>query len=135
MHAQSTQTDDQVRRNQEAEVLQRYALRWAVLAAWQTELARRAVPLPAEVKSSLEISRIKISSGCFSPCEVGCDLRALEGTLTAADSSSPDEQTDRWLELLGRAMTNEPAPDELLSVPAIRIRFNDCRSRGCACGA
>ena len=135
MNDNTRHTDDTIRRNQEAAVLEKYALRWAVLAAWRTELGQRSVSVPPDIMGSLETSRVKISSGCFSPCEVGCDLRRIEGVLISVDASSPREQTDKWLGLLGRAMAEGLEPRELLSVPAIRIRFNDCRMRGCACGA
>ncbi len=135
MSQPTIETDENLRERQESAVLEKYALRWAVLAAWRTELSQRSVPVPADIMASLETSRIKISSGCFSPCEVGCDLRQIEGVLTMADASSPTEQTDKWLGLLGQAMSEGLEPRELLRVPAIRIRFNDCRARGCACGA
>jgi hypothetical protein len=135
MSQNTIETDDTIRRSQDAAVLEKYALRWAVLAAWRTELGQRSVPVPPDVMGSLETSRIKISSGCFSPCEVGCDLRNIEGVLTSVDASSASEQTDKWLDLLGRAMSEGLEPRELLKMPAIRIRFNDCRARGCACGA
>jgi len=134
MHESTRQPDDTIRRHQDAAVLEKYALRWAVLAAWRTDLIQRAVVLPQDVLSGLETSRIKISSGCFSSCEVGCDLRRIEATLTAVDASSPNEQTDKWLGLLGRAMADKIDPGDLLSVPAVRIRFSDCRVGGCACG-
>jgi hypothetical protein len=135
MKEPTTQTVQNDRRKQEEGVLEKYALRWAVLAAWKTEIVKRGVSVPPDVMSDLATARVKISSGCFSPCEVGCDLRKIEGTLTAVDASSAGEQTDKWLGLLGRAMADKVEPDELLSVPAIRIQFNDCRSRGCACGS
>jgi hypothetical protein len=135
MHENTPTSNEDIRREQDAAVLEKYGLRWAVLAAWRTELTQRAVALPTDVLTSLEVSRIKISSGCFSPCEIGCDLRRIEAVLTAIEASSPSEQTDKWLGLLGRAMADRVEPADLLSVPAIRIRFNDCRARGCACGA
>jgi hypothetical protein len=133
MHESTRQIDDTARKQQDAAVLEKYALRWAVLAAWRTDLAQRAAVLPPDVLTGLETSRIKISSGCFSSCEVGCDLRRIEATLTAVDASSPNEQTDKWLALLGRVMAERLDASELLSVPAVRIRFNDCRVGGCAC--
>jgi hypothetical protein len=135
MGEQTSTSNDDVRRRQEAEVLQKYGVRWAVLAAWQKELAGRSVAVPPEVVSWLETARVKISSGEFSPCEVGSDLRKIEAVLTPVEASSPGEQTDKWLGLLAEAMAENPAIAALLRVPAIRVSYDEYRPRGCGgCG-
>jgi hypothetical protein len=106
MHENTRTTNETTRQDQDTTMLEKYGLRWAVLAAWRTELTQRAVPLPQEVLNSLEVSRIKISSGCYSAGEIGCELRRIEAALTATEASSLSEQTDKWLSLLGRAMAD-----------------------------
>jgi hypothetical protein len=119
------------RLQQEEAVVKQYALRWAVLAAWRDALAERRVPGAAEVDLGLKRVRIKIASGCFSACEIGCDLSPVEATLTSADASSTSSSVDFWLDLLGHAMRSEA--ERLLKVPAVKFRFADCGVPGCRC--
>ncbi|MHB8078720.1 MAG: hypothetical protein ACYDIE_05655 [Candidatus Krumholzibacteriia bacterium] len=118
----------------EVEVLKRYGLRWAVLAAWADELHARGAAVPAAVAGQLEAGRIKISSGCFSSCEVGCDLTAIEAALVPADAAGATSNVGFWLELLGRAMEDDDALERLLRLPAIRVHYAGCGFGRCACG-
>jgi len=135
MMRNNAKPDDTDRANQEAAVLEKYSLRWAVLAAWHKDLMARNSAIAAEVVTNLETAKIKISSGCFSPCEVGCDLRSIEAALTAADASARDSQVDKWLDVLARSMDDSVDSEELLGMQTIRVQFNSCRARGCNCGA
>jgi len=116
---------------QEEAVVRQYALRWAVLAAWRDALVERQAPVVAAVDLGLKRVRIKIASGCFSACEIGCDLSPVEAALTSADASSPDTSVDHWLDLLGHAMRADA--ERLLKVPAVKFRFADCGVPGCRC--
>ena len=91
----------------EEAVLKQFGLRWAVLAGWRDALGLRHLQLPAEVDRLLETARIKIASGCFSVCEVGCDLSQLEGILTSTDASSHHNWVDFWVDMLGHAMASD----------------------------
>jgi len=121
------------RQKNEISMLERYALRWAVLAAWSSELRERQVAVAREVDQKLEMSRVKLASGCFSSCEVGSDLGYIEGMLMPADASSPKNKCDFWLELLGHAMEDVEAVRKLLSVPAIKFQMSSCGVK-CSCG-
>ncbi|MFH1018580.1 MAG: hypothetical protein V1798_10440 [Pseudomonadota bacterium] len=123
----------QSRLENELSLLKKYGLRWAVLAAWWDELLNRKVPTAPEIAKRLEASRIRISSGCFSGCEVGCDLQEIESLLTSADASMPAASINRWLKLLGRAMNDRTNVEELLKIPAVHFRYNDCQLRPCGC--
>lgn len=118
----------------EMEVLKRYGLRWAVLAAWTDELRTRGATLPAGLPGRLEAARVKISSGCFSSCEVGCDLAAIEAALVPADAAGDANSVNFWLDLLGRAMEDDDAMERLLKVPAVRVHYAGCGFGRCACG-
>ena len=48
--------------------------KWAVLAAMTANMARKGIEVPSGVFDAVRNVRTKIASGCFSPCEVGCDL-------------------------------------------------------------
>lgn len=118
---------------QEQAALERLGVRWAVLFAWHQDLSRRAPSVPRDVARKLETAKIKISSDCFSSCEVGCELREIEAALTSADASLDEEKVDWWLSRLSRSMEPASSGERLLQAPAPKIYFNDCRARGCSC--
>ncbi len=118
---------------QEVAVLQQYGLRWAVLAAWRDALRLRQVRVPPETDVVLEGARIKIASGCFSVCDVGCDLATIEGALTTADGSTDHNWVDFWVDLLARAMSSREEIERVLRVPSIKFRYNNCGSKVCRC--
>ncbi len=116
-------------------VLKRYGLRWAVLAAWADELRAHGATLPAALPGQLEAGRVKISSGCFSSCEVGCDLTAIEAALVpAAAAADAAGNVSFWLDLLARAMEDDDGMERLLRLPAIRVHYAGCGFGPCACG-
>ncbi len=118
---------------QEEAVLKQFGLRWAVLAGWRDALAMRRVQLPEQVDRILENARIKIASGCFSVCEVGCDLTQLEATLTSIDASSHHNWVDYWVNMLWHSMTNDAGAERVLKIPAVRARYNNCGVSVCRC--
>jgi hypothetical protein len=126
-----TPPSDQVR--VEVGVLRKMGLRWAVLAAWHEDLRSRGVSLGGDPVALLETSRLKISSGCFSTCDVGCDLSHLEGLLVSADASSTPNMVDTWVDLLGQCMADEIDVKALLKIPAIEVHYADCGLGPCHC--
>jgi hypothetical protein len=117
---------------EEVLVLEKFGLRWAILAAWSEELDKRGVGVGPLVGPRLNDVRTKLAAGAFSSCEVGCDLTAIEGILTAKDAESPVESVDFWLGLLGEAMAETPATEELLRYPPIKFHYMNC-GLSCAC--
>jgi hypothetical protein len=117
----------------EEATLKQYGLRWSVLAAWMDALRLRQVPLPQELDRLLENARIKIASGCFSVCEVGCDLSQLEAALTSIDASSHHNWVDFWLDMLANSMAENAETERILKVPAIRARYSNCGITACRC--
>jgi hypothetical protein len=118
----------------EISTLQKYGLRWAVLAAWADELEKRKTDIELETKKRLEAARVKIASGCFSSCEVGCDLGAIEGALVSRGASSSADSINFWIELLGHAMEDSDEVEQLLRIPAVRFRYTACGFGPCRCG-
>jgi hypothetical protein len=117
----------------EEAVLKQYGLRWAVLAGWRDALQLRHVELPLEIDHLLENARIKIASGCFSACEVGCDLSELEAALTSTDASSGHNWVDFWVDMLGHSMAGDAETERILKIPAVRGRYNNCGLSVCRC--
>ena len=118
---------------QDEAVLKQYGLRWAVLAAWRDALQLRRVELPVETERLLENARVKIASGCFSVCEVGCDLSQLEAALTSIDASSHHNWVDFWVDMLGHSMASDAETERILKVPAVKSRYNNCGISVCRC--
>jgi hypothetical protein len=117
----------------EEAVLKQLGLRWAVLAGWRDALQLRRVTLPQNIDRHLENARTKIASGCFSVCEVGCDLSELEAVLTSTDASSGHNWVDFWVDMLGHSMANDAETERILKIPAIRARYNNCGLSICRC--
>ena len=95
------------------------------------ELAHRGLAL--DLGRQLEDSRLKLASGAFSSCEIGCDLGRIEAMLTGADASSTPDSTAYWLDLLGRAMAEGVDPDSLLQNAAVRFQYLHCGFLPCKC--
>lgn len=117
----------------EEAVLKQYGLRWAVLAGWRDALQLRRVMLPAEFDRLLENARTKIATGCFSVCDVGCDLSELEAVLTSTDASSGHNWVDFWVDMLGCSMAHDAETERILKIPAVRARYTNCGLSICRC--
>jgi hypothetical protein len=117
----------------EVEVLRLYGLRWSVLAAWRDALSFRHVSLSSLVDHELDSARVKLASGCFSACAVGCHLSAVEGALTSADSSTQHNWVDFWLDLLAQSMSGGAETERILKIPAVKAHYLSCAIAGCAC--
>ena len=129
----ATRPENNPRLKAEIETLQKYGVRWAVLAAWADELEKRGIEIDQDTKKRLDASRVKIASGCFSSCEVGCDLGAVEGALVSRGASNPGDATSFWIELLGRTMEEDGEIDQLLRIPAVRFQYTACGFGPCRC--
>jgi len=60
---------------------ERYGLRWSVLAAWHADLRKGVGHVDPGLAAMIVASRMKIATGSYSTCEIGCDLARV-----AADS-------------------------------------------------
>jgi len=115
--------------------LERLGLRWAVLAAWANQMLSRKVTVPPPVAKQLDEARLKLSSGCFSSCDVTCSLSGVEAALVMADGSTADPQVDYWLGLVGASMAEDIDTAALLGVAAVKIHYSSCFDKKCNCGA
>jgi hypothetical protein len=114
-------------------VLQRYGVRWAVLAAWYFDMAGRGATFDAEFLKNLDLARTKIAAGTFSTCTIGCDLGGIEGTLVSEAATFDPPSVDVWLERLGQSMSNPESIQKLIEVPAIKVQYVKCGFRPCDC--
>ncbi len=120
----------------ELSVLKKYGLRYAILAAWAHELRDRGITDPPSLSKSFEKVRVKISSGCFSVCDVGCDLGRIEAILFSAATTTGQETADSWVDMLGECMSEYANIDEIekrIDVQAVKLHYNRFDFTG-ACG-
>ena len=116
------------------DLLKKYGMKWAVLAAWVIDLGRRGVRVPSDVNEELKVARMKIMSGCFSPCEIACAFGKLEGQLIALGASLGEDYLRPWSDLLGQAMEGRIDPGRVSEIPALEPIANDCKWLACRCG-
>jgi hypothetical protein len=116
------------------ESLKKFGMKWAVLAAWVIDLGRRGVRVPSAVNEELKVGRMKIMSGCFSPCEIACAFGKLEGQLIALGSALGEDYLRPWSGLLGQAMEGRIDPGRISDIPALEPVANDCKLLACRCG-
>ena len=116
------------------DLLKKYGMKWAVLAAWVIDLGRRGVRVPSAVNEELKVARMKIMSGCFSPCEIACAFGQLEGQLIALGASLGEDYLRPWSDLLGQAMEGRIDPRRISEIPALEPIANDCKWLACRCG-
>jgi hypothetical protein len=120
--------------NVEKDVIKKYAVRWAVLAAWHADLRRRNLEIPVTHASLLGEARIKIASGCFGSCHIGCVLSEIEGDLMSVDASTPDSTANTWVDRLGQIMSGYAGIESVLGIPAVKFQFSECGLTGsCSC--
>ncbi len=116
------------------EMLKKFGTRWAVLAAMRLDMTSRGFKVERETDEQLKLARLQISSGCFSPCEVGCTLSKVEGQLISTIGSTPcGDYLRPWSDLLARAMRGEIDPQRLADIPALKPVEMDCKFLACHC--
>ncbi|MEW6718824.1 MAG: hypothetical protein AB1346_00050 [Thermodesulfobacteriota bacterium] len=124
----------------ELSVLKRFCLRYSVLAAWQEDLRGQGIMIPASVSKPLERVRVKISSGCFPACDVGCDLGRIEAILFSTATTAGLESADSWVDTLGECMAENAKVEEIegrIKLPSVKMHYNRFKfDGGCgSCGA
>ena len=117
------------------EMLKRYGAKWAVLAAMAADMVRKGVEMPSGVMEALKTARSKIESGCFSPCEIGCDLSQVEGPLFSQGYLLDQREFQQWSDLLAEAMQGKLDYQRIMDIPALAPVKNDCMFLRCGCSS
>jgi hypothetical protein len=125
---------EQEERRVSFEQLKKFGMKWAVLAAMRLDVGNQGVGVPADVDGRLKLARMKILSGCFSPCEVGCELSKIEAQLVSVGAALGEQCLRPWFELLGQAMQGILDPARIDDIPALRPVATDCQYLACHCG-
>ena len=117
----------------EFEMLRRLGGKWAVLTAMAMAVAKKGVSLPPDFNEKLKVARVKIGSGCFSPCEASCALAEAEGRLFSQGPALGEEEFMMWSDLLGEAAQGRLDYERIRRIPALEPVRTDCRFLGCSC--
>ena len=113
---------------------ERYGLRWSVLAAWHADLRKGVGHVDPGLAAMIVASRMKIATGSYSTCEIGCDLARIEAALVVATASAAPERIDAWIERLGEAMADPERARSRGGLVPIRAESLGCQ-RPCDCPA
>ncbi len=117
----------------EFEVLRRFGAKWAVLTAMTGDMTRKGIKVPHGVVEELGAVRVKIGSGCFSTCEVSCELSKVEGQLFSQCDRLDPQDFQQWCDLLAEAMQGKLDYGRIRGIPALEPVKNDCQFLGCRC--
>lgn len=115
------------------DLLKKYGAKWAVLAAMKVDLMKKGIRVRDDTAKNIEMSHLKISSGCFSTCEVHCDLNSIEGSLVSAGAGVGDEYMEEWFDLLGLAMAGQLEPKQISNIPLLKPIESKCGFLECGC--
>lgn len=116
------------------DLLKKYGAKWAVLAAMEADLVTKGVSIPPDAAKGLEMSHVKISSGCFSSCDAHCDLSKIEARLVSIGAGFGDDYMDQWFNLMGEAMAGNLDSRKISDIPLLRPIESRCSFLDCTCG-
>jgi hypothetical protein len=115
------------------EMLKRLGAKWAVLTAMTADMIRKHVELPGQVVEELKTARLKIGSGCFSPCEVTCGLSKAEGQIFSRCHLIDPQEFEDWCNLLAEAMQGKLDYERIRGISVLAPVRSDCEFLRCAC--
>jgi hypothetical protein len=118
----------------EFEILRRLGGKWAVLTAMSLAMHKKGIPVPPDINEKLKTARVKIVSGCVSPCEANCTLAEAESRLFAQGPALGDEDFMMWSDLLGEAAQGKLDYARIKVISALEPIHQDCKFLGCSCG-
>ncbi|MHA2112398.1 MAG: DUF2096 family protein [Candidatus Hodarchaeales archaeon] len=119
-------------RDELEEILTRFGWKWAVLVSTTGELYKKGESIPNDLVKDLRMTRTLIESGCYSTCDIASDLRKVEINLFSMLMEYGPHKTDKFLDLLGKAISGKLTEDELDITAAAPI-LPDCITLPCVC--
>jgi hypothetical protein len=116
-------------------MLRRFGAKWAVLAAMAADMAKKGIDVLGDVVGELQTARVKIASGCYSPCEAACDLAHIESQLSSRCDLLPPHEFQEWCDLLAEAMQGKLDYQRIRGIAALEPIRNDCGFLSCGCSS
>ncbi len=115
------------------ELLKRMGAKWAVLTAMTADMIGKGIKVPPAVIEDLKTARIKLGSGCFSPCQVGCELSKIEGQILSQCHLLEDQNVNDWCDLLAEAAQGKLNYERIRGISAVAPVKSDCEILKCIC--
>ncbi len=129
----SLKLEDGVRYRAEMEALRRLGMKWTVLATLSYDLSEKGIAIPNSIGTKLRETRTMIESACFPVCDVTCSLDGIERELVPVAASRGKRYLDRWMKLLGRAMSAELTQRDVGGLLFAEPLMHDCEFLRCSC--
>lgn len=104
----------------------------AVLASITEKILRNGHQLPQGIVDQLRLARAKLVSGCYSHCELECELNQLEAKLFPAMVELGSDEVDRGLDLLSKAASGE-ITEKSIDLASAQPIISDCTLNPCSC--
>jgi len=115
------------------DILKKYGSKWAILVAMRIDFEKKGIKLPGDIDSTLKTTRIEITSGCYSICEIDCALNTVEGQMISSGSILGDAYLDPWVDLLALSMKGELTYEKIINIPALEPVKSSCGFLKCSC--
>ena len=117
----------------EKELLSKLGWKWAVMVSHIGMLHSSGDEISKNMVDQIRDSRVKLESGCYSPCEINCQLQEIESQIMTKLMVGPDTyDTDFFLYLISKAMSGT-IKEEDLTLQAVRPVLSDCANLPCVC--
>jgi hypothetical protein len=112
------------------EMYSRFGWKWVALAYTAGRVIEEGGNLPARFAGDLGLARTRLESGCYSLCDIMCELRNLEARLFPSVLKLGEGPVHDMLELLSKAM-NGNLHEEDLEMPSLKLVVSDCAIPTC----
>ncbi|MHA2365727.1 MAG: hypothetical protein ACXAC7_17345 [Candidatus Hodarchaeales archaeon] len=117
-----------------SEMLSRLGWKWAVLAFTIGKIYNEGEYIPTKLLNKIKIGRTKIESGCYSSCEIACDLSEIEAQMMPILSKFGINESDKFLSLISKALNGSITENEL-DLSSVQPVLLDCLTLPCVCHA
>ncbi|MFX0016391.1 MAG: hypothetical protein ACFFBQ_17120 [Promethearchaeota archaeon] len=114
------------------EMLSRFGWKWAVLASTIGKIYQKGDSVPKNMINHLRMTRTQIESGCYSVCDIANELRKIETYLFSKLLKFGPQETDNFLELIGKAVGGKISRNDI-DINGAEPILADCLTLPCVC--
>ncbi|MFX1423702.1 MAG: hypothetical protein ACFFB2_15435 [Promethearchaeota archaeon] len=114
------------------EMLSRFGWKWAVLASTIGKIYQKGDSVPKNMINHLRMTRTQIESGCYSVCDIANELRKIETYLFSKLLKFGPQETDNFLELIGKAVGGQISRNDI-DINGAEPILADCLTLPCVC--
>jgi len=96
------------------------------------EMIRKGIAVPRETIEGLRSAKGKIGSGCYSACDIGCELAQAEAELFSRCDALDHDHFQQWCDLLADAMQGKLGLAHFRGIPALEPVRDEIQSMCCS---